>query len=58
MPRFKYDPALGSFKSWLLLITRRRIADHLKNSIAGHKSKGTFPGKRAGRTRSNGYLIR
>src|SRR5437588_7769006 len=21
MPNFKYDPALGSFKSWLLLIT-------------------------------------
>ncbi len=27
MPGFKYDPAVGSFKSWLLLITRRRIAD-------------------------------
>ncbi len=30
MPRFKYDPAQGSFKSWLFLITRRRIADHLR----------------------------
>lgn len=30
MPDFHYDPALGSFKSWLLLITRRRIADHLR----------------------------
>jgi RNA polymerase sigma factor (sigma-70 family) len=30
MPDFRYDPALGSFKSWLLLITRRRIADHLR----------------------------
>ena len=27
---FKYDPARGSFKSWLLLITRRRIADQLR----------------------------
>ena len=27
MPDFHYDPALGSFKSWLLLITRRRIVD-------------------------------
>lgn len=30
MPGFKYDPALGSFKSWLMLIIRRRIADHLR----------------------------
>lgn len=27
---FRYDPARGSFKSWLLLITRRRIADQLR----------------------------
>jgi RNA polymerase sigma-70 factor (ECF subfamily) len=30
MPQFKYDPALGSFKTWLLLIVRRRITDHLR----------------------------
>jgi RNA polymerase sigma-70 factor (ECF subfamily) len=30
MHEFKYDPAAGSFKSWLLLITQRRIADHLR----------------------------
>ena len=30
MHAFKYDPAVGTFKSWLLLITRRRIADHLR----------------------------
>ena len=30
MPNFKYDPQTGSFKSWLLLITRRRILDHLR----------------------------
>ena len=30
MPHFKYDPERGSFKSWLCLITRRRIADHLR----------------------------
>lgn len=30
MPIFKYDPCLGSFKSWLFLITRRRITDHLR----------------------------
>ena len=30
MPEFHYDPAKGSFKQWLLLITRRRIQDHLR----------------------------
>ena len=28
MPGFQYDPALGSFKGWLLLIVRSRIVDH------------------------------
>src|SRR6266496_1266835 len=28
MQEFKYDPAIGSFKNWLLVVTRRRIADH------------------------------
>ena len=31
MPTFQYDPAIGSFKSWLLNLTRWRIADHLRN---------------------------
>jgi RNA polymerase sigma-70 factor (ECF subfamily) len=30
MPEFRYDPAKGSFKQWLLLITRRRIHDRLR----------------------------
>jgi RNA polymerase sigma-70 factor (ECF subfamily) len=30
MPEFHYDPAKGSFKQWLLLITRRRIHDQLR----------------------------
>src|SRR5688572_1591832 len=30
MPEFRYDPAKGSFKQWLLLICRRRIQDHLR----------------------------
>ena len=30
MPGFRYDPARGSFKGWLLAIVRRRIADHFR----------------------------
>jgi RNA polymerase sigma-70 factor (ECF subfamily) len=30
IPDFRYDPALGSFKSWLMRITRSRIADHFR----------------------------
>jgi RNA polymerase sigma factor, sigma-70 family len=30
MPTFKYDPSLGSFKSWLFTMTRWRIADEFR----------------------------
>jgi len=30
MPTFKYDPAIGSFKGWLLKMTRWRILDQLR----------------------------
>ena len=30
MPTFQYDPAIGSFKAWLLNMTRWRITDHLR----------------------------
>ena len=30
MPKFSYDPQMGSFRSWLLAITRRRIVDQLR----------------------------
>jgi RNA polymerase sigma-70 factor (ECF subfamily) len=30
MPAFKYDPALGTFKGWLLTLTRWRIVDQLR----------------------------
>jgi len=30
IPKFNYDPSVGSFRGWLALITRRRIADYLR----------------------------
>src|SRR5262245_1245740 len=30
MPTFRYDPAKGSFKAWLLNLTRWRIVDHVR----------------------------
>jgi RNA polymerase sigma-70 factor (ECF subfamily) len=42
MPEFRYDPAKGSFKNWLLLITRRRIHDHLRKlyrSLRGNRGE-------------------
>ena len=34
IPGFKYDPALGSFKAWLLNMTRWRISDQLRKRQA------------------------
>ena len=31
MPKFQYNPARGSFKGWLLQLTRWRIADQLRS---------------------------
>jgi RNA polymerase sigma-70 factor (ECF subfamily) len=43
MPGFKVDPAFGSFKGWLLQITRRRIADQFRKrdlaENARHRTK-------------------
>jgi len=45
MPNFKYNPAIGSFKTWLLLITRRRIHDHLRKQYRRIKLDDPVPGE-------------
>jgi RNA polymerase sigma-70 factor (ECF subfamily) len=63
IPDFKYDPALGSFKSWLLLITRRRIEKQIKKRLpfkAEHASPPHLsvrtPGGPASRTTRTGTV--
>ncbi|MGA2786557.1 MAG: sigma-70 family RNA polymerase sigma factor [Verrucomicrobiota bacterium] len=51
MPTFVYDPAIGSFKTWLLNMTRWRITDQLRKRgpayAAGHPaSEDTATGTR------------
>src|SRR5215468_8087965 len=33
MPTFKYDPAIGSFKGWLLNLTRWRVIDQMRRRV-------------------------
>ncbi len=46
MQEFKADPALGSFRGWLCMITRRRVADQLRKRqpaalLREHRSRET-----------------
>jgi RNA polymerase sigma factor (sigma-70 family) len=45
MPNFQYDPTRGSFKSWLFLITQRRISDHLRKVYRRVKIHQAAPGQ-------------
>jgi RNA polymerase sigma factor (sigma-70 family) len=40
MNEFKYDPALGSFKSWLLHLVRWRITDQFRKRLPTARSPG------------------
>ncbi len=44
MPEFNYDPAIGSFKSWLLLLTRRRIEKQLRKRLPAKDPSLRRPG--------------
>lgn len=50
MPSFKYDPAIGSFKTWLLNMARWRITDQFRKRGHGYEclsfSKETATGTR------------
>src|SRR5213595_3869013 len=44
--KLKYDPAIGSFKGWLLQITRWRIADQFRKREPGNAKRGRSPDDR------------
>src|SRR5438093_6906525 len=45
--KLKYDPAIGSFKGWLLQITRWRIADQFRKRESGNAKRPPFSEERA-----------
>src|SRR5438093_13356726 len=44
--KLKYDPAIGSFKGWLLQITRWRIADQFRKRESGNAKSPRLPDDR------------
>jgi RNA polymerase sigma-70 factor (ECF subfamily) len=41
IPTFNYDPAIGSFKAWLLKMTRWRIVDQLRKRLPVREKRFT-----------------
>jgi len=52
MPYFKYDPAIGSFKTWLLNMTRWRITDQLRKRGPFAPCPSSFDDPATGGTRA------
>lgn len=44
MPTFRYDPAIGSFKSWLMNVTRWRVSDQFRKREAADGKKAPLNG--------------
>jgi RNA polymerase sigma-70 factor (ECF subfamily) len=44
MPNFRYEPARGSFKSWLRVVTRSRISVYRRTEKAGAFIREPLPG--------------
>ncbi len=54
IPDFEYDPALGSFKCWLLMLTRWRIGDQVRKRQPAEGIDKLLAGDRAGTTTLEG----
>jgi RNA polymerase sigma factor (sigma-70 family) len=48
MPSFKYDPVRGSFKAWLMQLSRRRIVDQFRKRPRESEFPGSVPGEETG----------
>ena len=56
--KLKYDPAIGSFKGWLLQITRWRIADQFRKREPEVRKRSNLHRTIVQRRRSTASLIR
>lgn len=45
MAKFRYDPARGSFKSWLRVVTRSRIAEFRRQHMAESRLREQLPSR-------------